>query len=145
YFVYPPLAFNTASTLLGMLSTNSWHTEDSIFSHSTLTLSHNSNIPFGAVSYPWSFLFRCAHRCSIGLRSGDCAGHVRTSISFSWNQALAFLHLCLGSLSCWKITSTGFFLKYLILDCSSSSKILTKNSHPSFHQSCMHIQLHSTS
>src|SRR3984893_11732387 len=98
-----------------MLSTNSWHTEDSIFSHSTLPLHHNSNIPFGAVSYPWSLLFRCAHRCSIGLRSGDCAGHVRTSISFSWNKALAFLHLCLGSLSCWKIMSTGFFLKYLIL------------------------------
>src|ERR1700731_3800835 len=55
-----------------MLSTNSWHTENSIFSHSTWTLSHNSNIPFGAVSYPWSLLFRCAHRCSIGLIRGLC-------------------------------------------------------------------------
>src|SRR3979490_718770 len=41
------------------------------------TLSHNSNIPPGGVSYSPNLLLMCSQRCSIGLRSGDCAGHCR--------------------------------------------------------------------
>ena len=41
------------------------------------------------------------HKFSMGLRSGDWAGHSITSIFFVWNQDVARLLVCLGSLSCW--------------------------------------------
>ena len=47
YLVWPPLAFNTASTLLGILSIKFWHTSAGVLSHSASTFSHNSNIPLG--------------------------------------------------------------------------------------------------
>ena len=42
---------------------------------------------------------------SMGLRSGDCAGHGRTSIPLFLNHSLAFLQVCLGSLSCWMLAT----------------------------------------
>lgn len=46
---------------------------------------------------------RWCHRCSIGLRSGDCAGHFRTLMLLSLNHFEASFEVCLGSLSCWKM------------------------------------------
>ena len=42
----------------------------------------------------------------MGLRSGDWAGQSGSLISYSSNQILALLEICLGSLSCWKMTSS---------------------------------------
>src|SRR3954447_6141090 len=79
YFVYPPFALTTAATLLGMLSIKLLHTSGEILPHSLTTCSHNSFIPLGSTSYPARVRFRCCHKCSMGLRSGDCAGHSSTS------------------------------------------------------------------
>src|SRR4051812_3066150 len=50
YFVYPPFAFNTVATCLGMLSIRSIHTCIGIFSHSACTCSQSLWIPTGSVS-----------------------------------------------------------------------------------------------
>ncbi len=45
-----------------------------------------------------------SQRCSIGLRSGDCGGHLRkvNSLSCSRNQSEMIWALWHGALSCWK-------------------------------------------
>src|SRR6266850_5470287 len=43
----------------------------------------------------------------MGLISGDCAGQSRRVILWSSIHFLAFLEVCLGSLSCWKIASSS--------------------------------------
>src|SRR3979490_2266278 len=105
YLVWPILAFSTASILLGILSIKFWHTSAGILSHSASTLSHNSNIPPGGVSYSPNLLLVCSQRCSIGLRSGDCAGHCRRVNPSFLNHSWAFLQVCLRLLSCQKMMS----------------------------------------
>ena len=53
-------------------------------------------------SYLQSCCLICSHRCSIRLRSGDCAGYGSTQILLSSNHCVAFHDVCLGLLSCWK-------------------------------------------
>ena len=96
-----------ASTHLWMLSISPWHTSGFILLHFSCTLSQSSKTPWEGTSYSPNFLFRWVLRCSIGFRSGDCAGHNKTSISWSWNQFLAFLQVCLGLLCCWKMMAPG--------------------------------------
>ncbi len=52
------------------------------------------------------FLFTIPHRFSIGLRSGEFAGQLRTGIPWSLNQVLVALALC-GAKSCWKMKSAS--------------------------------------
>ena len=75
-----------------------WHISGGMEFHSSTNLFHKSCAPFGEVSYLWSCHLICSHRCSMGLRSGDCAGHGRTSILLSSNHCVAFHDVCLGSL-----------------------------------------------
>jgi len=52
-----------------------------------------------------TFHLKMPHRCSIGFRSGDMLGQ---SITFTLNffiNAVVFLEVCLGSLSCWYNTA----------------------------------------
>ncbi len=49
------------------------------------------------------FLFTIPHRFSMGLRSGEFAGQLRTGIPWSLNQVLVALALCAGAKSCWKM------------------------------------------
>ena len=55
-----------------------------------------------------TIFFSCCQSFSIGLRSGDCAGNGRTLKSLSLNQFWAFLQVCFGPLSCWKMISSAF-------------------------------------
>ena len=49
------------------------------------------------------------HKLSIGLRSGDWAGH--STRLLNWNQDFACLLVCLGSLSCWNTNFRPFSLQ----------------------------------
>ena len=83
-----------------MLSMSLWHVSEGIPFHSSTTLSHNSCTPFGGLGYCCSAFFKCIHRCSMGLRSGDCAGQISTWMWLSSNHCVASLEVCFGSLSC---------------------------------------------
>ena len=140
YEVYPPLALMTSLILLGMLSINSWHCATSILSHSTCIRSQSSNIPFGGSRYSASLLLRINQRCSIGLRSGDWGGHTMTSNSWSSNHFLAFLLVCLGSLSCWKIMSSWDLSKIQGFAEAPPPGSEHKGQHPSYLQFYMETQ-----
>ena len=51
------------------------------------------------------FLFTIPHRFSMGLRSSEFAGQLRTGIPWSLNQVLVALALFAGAKSYWKIKS----------------------------------------
>ena len=77
-----------------------------------------------------SFLFLTASNrsfqiVSIGLRSGDCGGHSKTSTFFCPNQGMTCLDLWQGALSC--IDCEDFLLLRNILQVfKNESKILSK-------------------
>ena len=106
-----------------MLSIRFWHVSGVISFHSSATLSHNSCTPFGGVEYSFNFCFKCTHKCSMGLRSGDWAGQTRTWILLSLNHCVALFEVCLGSLSYWKILSSSSISNSSKLSTSPSSKI----------------------
>ncbi|KAG9062275.1 hypothetical protein KI688_006607 [Linnemannia hyalina] len=59
----------------------------------------------GLIKYFPSWIFKYFHMCSIGLRSGDCAGQFKSVPSSSvkstdFKYALVTLAVCFGSLSC---------------------------------------------
>src|SRR5882724_13340405 len=68
--------------------------------------------------------FRCTQRCSIRLISGDWAGQTSTWMSLSSNHCVAFLEVCLGSLSCWNILFSSGTSNFSKLSITPSSKIL---------------------
>ena len=129
-----PLAFTTAEILLGILSIRFWHTSSPILSHSTCTLSHKSRNPAGALS---NLFLRWFNRFSMGLRSGDWAGHGRILNPWSLNYVVALLHLCFRLLSCWKMMLERSLLQKARRFWSSSGSWY-KALHPIFHQSYMH-------
>lgn len=51
--------------------------------------------------------FTSYYKFSIGLKSGDCAGHSMTLALLSWNHWRANLLVCFRSLSCWKAQNSG--------------------------------------
>ena len=54
----------------------------------------------------WGILLsNSSHKCSMGFKSGLCGGHFRRLIPFLMKNCWAFLDVCFGSLSCWKIKS----------------------------------------
>src|SRR5713101_4835182 len=75
------------------------HTFNQILTHLCYSLP-NFPSPFGCVGYLVSSDLISFHRCSIGLRSGDCGGQSRRLILWSSIYFLAFFEVCLGSLSC---------------------------------------------
>ena len=103
YLVYSPLAFNIAAMCLCIFSIKPMQTSVGILSHSIWMRSQSSCMLSGSVSYLASCFLRCCHRCSIGLRSRDCAGYYRTLIELLRNHLVAMQEMCLGLLSCWKM------------------------------------------
>ena len=93
------------------------HAFNQILTHLCNSLSQISQTPLACVGYlQSSFLIWC-QRCSMGLMSGDCAGQSRRVILLSSIQVVAFLEVCLGSFSCWKMSScqgSAFFGSFLI-------------------------------
>jgi hypothetical protein len=84
--------------------------------------SYNSSTPLGCVSFWFNWCFKVAHKCSIGFKFGDCAGHFKRVNSYKLSQRCTLLDVCLGLLSCWKIKLVGFKLYACIVWINSLSK-----------------------
>ncbi len=81
-----------------------WHLCKQVFQPRTIAL--HTTIPLHFLVLSQKQHFWC-HPTSIGLRYGDWAGHSITLILLVWNQHVAHLLVCLGSLSCWNTHFKG--------------------------------------
>ena len=99
----PPQATQTAAKRLGMeaysLSISRWGT----LANASRRASHKASLFWNM--RPWSMRPTMGQTCSMGLRSGLCAGqtpllNIRTPLLL--NQRLVELLWCTGAPSCWK-------------------------------------------
>ncbi len=102
FFVWPPLFYSTALTLLGMEFTKASQSSQSWWMLETLLSS--------------TLHLRMPHRCSIRFRSGDMLGQ---SITFS----LSFFSKA-GSLSCWNTALQPSLRREGIMLCFSMSQYM---------------------
>ncbi len=74
------------------------------FGHIVMIASHSCCRFVVCTSMMWISRSTASQRCSIGLRSGDCGGHLSkvNSLSCSRNQSEMIWALWHGVLSCWK-------------------------------------------
>ncbi len=91
YFVWPPLLFSTAITLLNMEFTRASQVATGVLFHSSMT-----------TSWSWwmlqtlrssTFCLRIPHRCSIGFRSGDMLGQSITFTLSFFSKAVVIVML----------------------------------------------------
>ncbi len=100
YLVGAPFAWITAAMRRGMESISLWHCSGVMRAQVALIVAFSSSALLG-LAYR-IFLFTIPHRFSMGLRSGEFAGQLRTGIPWSLNQVLVALALCAGAKSCGK-------------------------------------------
>ncbi len=100
----PPFAFRTAFILRGIDSTRCWKHSSEILVHIDMIASRSCSRFVGCTSMMQISRSTTSQRCSIGLRSGDCGGHLSkvNSLSCSRNQSEMIWALWHGALSCWK-------------------------------------------
>ncbi len=101
YLVGAPFAWISAAMRRGMESISLWHCSGVMRAQVALIVAFSSSALLG-LAYR-IFLFTIPHRFSMGLRSGEFAGQLRTGIPWSLNQVLVALALCAGAKSCWKM------------------------------------------
>ncbi len=86
-------------------------------------------------SMMWISRSTTSQRCSIGLRSGDCGGHLSkvNSLWCSRNQSETIWALCHGALSCWKyirrwytVVIKGWTWSATILRCLNDAQLVLK-------------------
>ncbi len=89
----------------GIDSTRCWKHCSEILIHIDLIASRSCCRFVGCTSMMWISRSTTSQRCSIGLRSGDCGGHLSkvNSLSCSRNQSEMIWALWHGALSCWKM------------------------------------------
>ena len=102
YFVEAPLAAITASRLLGYDSTSLEHLYLGSFSHSSLQILSSSVKLDG--EYCCTAIFRSLQRYLIWFKSGLLLGHSWTFRDLSQSHSWVVLAVCLGLVSCWKVT-----------------------------------------
>ncbi len=88
----------------GIDSTRCWKHSSEILVHIDMIASRSCCRFVGCTSMMWISRSTTSQRCSIGLRSGDCGGHLSkvNSFSCSRNQSEMIWALWHGALSCWK-------------------------------------------
>ncbi len=86
YLVGAPFAWITAAMRRGMESISLWHCSGVMRAQVALIVAFSSSALLG-LAYR-IFLFTIPHRFSMGLRSGEFAGQLRTGIPWSLNQVL---------------------------------------------------------
>ncbi len=97
-------AFTTALILRGIDSTRCCKHSSEILVHIVMIASHSCCRFVVCTSMMRISRSTTSQRCSIGLRSGDCGGHLSkvNSLSCSRNQSEMIWALWHGALSCWK-------------------------------------------
>ncbi len=122
YFVWPPLFFSTALTLLGMEFTRASQVATGLLFHSSMTTSR-SWCMLETLCYS-TFRLRMPHRCSIGFRSGDTRGQSITFTLSFLSKPVVVLEVCLGSLSCWNTALRPNLRREGIMLCFSISQYM---------------------
>ncbi len=86
---WTPFAFRTALILCGIDSTRCWKHSSDILVHIVMIASHSFCRFVSCTSMMRISHSSTSQRCSIGLRSGDCGGHLSkvNSLSCSRNQS----------------------------------------------------------
>ncbi len=86
---WTPFSFRTALILRGIDSTRCWKHSSEILVHIVMIASHSCCRFVVCTSMMWISRSTTSQRCSIGLRSGDCGGHLSkvNSLSCSRNQS----------------------------------------------------------
>ncbi len=79
-------AFRTALILRGIDSTRCWKRSSEILVHIDTIASHSCSRFVGCTSMMRISRSTTSQRCSIGLRSGDCGGHLSKVNSFSCSR-----------------------------------------------------------
>ncbi len=104
YRVGPSFVFRTVLIHHGIDSTRCWKHSSEILVHIDIIASRSCYRFVGCTSMMWISRSTTSQRCSIGLRSGDCGGHLSkvNSLSCSRNQSEMIWALWHGALSCWK-------------------------------------------
>uniref|UniRef100_A0A3P8S0T8 Uncharacterized protein n=1 Tax=Amphiprion percula TaxID=161767 RepID=A0A3P8S0T8_AMPPE len=97
YDVGPPFAARTASTLLGRLSTRFRSVFMGIIDHSSRSSFVRSHTDVGPEGLALSLCSNSSQRCSMGLRSGLCAGQSSSSTPDSVIHVFMDLALCTGA------------------------------------------------
>ncbi len=105
YLVGAPFAWITAAMRRGMESISLWHCSGVMRAQAALIVAFSSSALLG-LAYR-IFRFTIPHRFSMGLRSGEFAGQLRTGMPWSLNQVLVALALCAGAKFCWKMKSAS--------------------------------------
>ncbi len=106
---WTPFAFRTALILHGIDSSRCWKHSSEILVHIVMTASRSCCRFFGRTSMMRISRSTTSQSCSIGLRSGDCGGHLSKVISSSCsrNQSEMIWALWDGALSC-RILEDGY-------------------------------------
>ncbi len=104
FTIGPRFAFRTALILCGVDSTRCWKHSSDILVHIGMIASHSCCRFVSCTSMMRISRSTTSQRCSIGLRSSDCGGHLSkvNSLSCSRNQSEMIWALWHGALSCWK-------------------------------------------
>ncbi len=86
---WTPFAFRTALILRGIDSTRCWKHSSEMLVNIDMIASRSCCRFVGWISMMWISRSTTSQRCSIGLRSGDCGGHLSkvNSLSCSRNQS----------------------------------------------------------
>ncbi len=99
YRVRPPFAFRTALILCGIDSTRCWKHSSEILVHIDMIASRSCCRFVGCTSMMRISRSTTSQRCSIGLRSGDCGGHLSKVNSLSYKKRvgddLSFVTWCI--------------------------------------------------
>ncbi len=99
----PPFAFRTALILCGIDLTRCWKHSSEILVHIYMIASRSYCRFVGCTSMMRISRSTTSQRCSIGLRSGDCGGHLSKVNSWSCSRDQSEMILCdMVALSHWK-------------------------------------------
>ncbi len=104
YRVGPPFSFRTALIIHVIDSTRCWKHSSEILVYIVMIASSSCCRFVGCTSMMQISRPTTSQKCSIGLRFGDCGGHLSkvNSLSCSRNQSEMIWALWHGALSCWK-------------------------------------------